>query len=109
MNKKLLSIIICFILLILNLTINTAFSQQIKNINGMINWEGTYTFSEDGGKNAAGDGIFVTHEIRILKKGEQLFADIEASGYQTFIELQCRAKIQGNKINWLGSKIAVWG
>ena len=37
MNKKLLSIIICFILLILNLTINTAFSQQIKNINGMIN------------------------------------------------------------------------
>ncbi|PYS88646.1 MAG: hypothetical protein DMF62_09130 [Acidobacteria bacterium] len=60
-------------------------------------WLGIYEFTENGGKNAGGTAIMVTHHLEILKSDDGLVATLESNGYQTSKDLLCLVKIQGNK------------
>jgi hypothetical protein len=60
-------------------------------------WEGTYKFTENGGR-AGGSSIIVEHKIRIYREGERLLADIDADGYQTAVALTCQTSSSGNRI-----------
>ncbi|HEX6125984.1 MAG TPA: DUF5991 domain-containing protein [Pyrinomonadaceae bacterium] len=61
-------------------------------------WKGSYTFDEDGGKNAGGSAIFISHELTISDGGEGLVATLESNGYQTSSNLICKAKAEGSKL-----------
>lgn len=61
-------------------------------------WVGAYEFDEDGGKNAGGSAIFVTHELEIRQTDDGLMAFIQSNGYQTSKDLICTTKIEGNKL-----------
>lgn len=61
-------------------------------------WVGTYTFDEDGGRNAGGTAIFIAHQLMILESDDGLIAHLESNGYQTSKDLNCRAKVNGNKL-----------
>lgn len=61
-------------------------------------WVGVYDFNEDGGKNAGGTVIFVTHELEIKETGDGLVAFIQSNGYQTSKDLIGTAKVEGNKL-----------
>ena len=61
-------------------------------------WSGRYGFTENGGKNAGGTVIMITHEIDVFEGGDGLAASISSQGYQTSAELNCSAKIVGNKL-----------
>lgn len=68
-------------------------------VNAQSDWEGIYTFDEDGGKNAGGVAILITHELRVFDDGERgLAANINSQGYQTSADLVCTAKIVGTKL-----------
>ena len=60
-------------------------------------WLGKYEFTEDGGKNAGGTRIMVTHHLEILTSDDGLVATLESNGYQTSKDLLCLVKVQGNK------------
>jgi hypothetical protein len=60
-------------------------------------WLGVYEFSEDGGKNAGGSPIFISHRLEIMKSDDGLIATIESNGYQTSRDLLCSVKIKGDK------------
>lgn len=60
-------------------------------------WLGKYEFTEDGGKNAGGTRITVTHHLEILTSDDGLVATLESNGYQTSKDLLCLVKVQGNK------------
>lgn len=62
-------------------------------------WEGTYTFQEGGGRNAGDTGMFVEHTIKVLRRGEELIADVDAAGFQVSISLRCAAKAEGDRLN----------
>ena len=62
-------------------------------------WEGTYTFQEGGGRTAGDTGMFVEHTIKVLRRGEELIADMDAAGFQVSISLRCAAKAEGNRLN----------
>lgn len=69
-----------------------AFSQSVDK------WTGTYTFDEDGGKNVGGTTIFVSHELTVLETDDGLIATVKSNGYQTSIDLNCKAIVQGSKL-----------
>lgn len=61
-------------------------------------WVGTYTFDEDGGKNAGGTVIFIAHQMTVMETDDGLIANVESNGYQTSKDLNCKAKVNGNKL-----------
>ena len=65
---------------------------------GQSDWAGTYTFDEDGGKNAGGTPIFIMHELNVLQTDDGLRATIQSNGYQTSKDLICTAKVKVNKL-----------
>ena len=60
-------------------------------------WPGVYEFNEDGGKNAGGSPIFVTHRLEIMTSDDGLIATLESNGYQTSKDLLCKVKVKGEK------------
>ena len=61
-------------------------------------WTGSYAFTENGGRNAGGAAILVTHQIDVFEGGEGLAVSITSQGYQTSAELNCSAKVVGAKL-----------
>ena len=61
-------------------------------------WAGTYTFDEDGGKNAGGTVIFIAHELVVMETDDGLRATLQSNGYQTSKDLICSANVLGNKL-----------
>ena len=61
-------------------------------------WVGTYTFDEDGGKNAGGTVIFIAHELTVMETDDGLIATLQSNGYQTSKELNCNAKSTDSKL-----------
>lgn len=61
-------------------------------------WVGTYTFDEDGGRNAGGTAIFIAHELVVMETDDGLRASLQSNGYQTSKDLNCTAKLKGNKL-----------
>jgi hypothetical protein len=61
-------------------------------------WVGTYAFDEDGGKNAGGTVIFIAHQLTVMETDDGLIAHLESNGYQTSKDLNCRAKVNGSKL-----------
>lgn len=61
-------------------------------------WAGTYTFEEDGGKNAGGTVIFIGHELVVMETDDGLRATLQSNGYQTSKDLICTAKVKGAKL-----------
>lgn len=61
-------------------------------------WVGTYTFEEDGGKNAGDTVIFIVHELVVMETDDGLRATLQRNGYQTSKDLNCIAKVKGNKL-----------
>lgn len=67
-------------------------------INAQTSWPGKYEFSEDGGRNAGGTKIFVTHELEVRQTDDGLMATLQSNGYQTSKDLICIAKASGDKL-----------
>lgn len=61
-------------------------------------WVGTYSFEEDGGKNAGGTVIYIVHELTIMESDDGLRASLQSNGYQTSKDLNCKARVIGNKL-----------
>src|SRR5829696_6643184 len=61
-------------------------------------WLGSYSFDEDGGKNAGGSAIFIAHRIDVSESDDGLIATIQSNGYQTSKDLICTTKIEGGKL-----------
>ena len=61
-------------------------------------WEGTYTFTESGGRTAGGSGIAVEHTLVIYRRGGELLADLDAAGFQTSVSLRCEARVAGDRL-----------
>jgi hypothetical protein len=61
-------------------------------------WQGSYSYIEDGGRNAGGAAIIVTHEIAIKREGAQYKAEITANGYQTQTHLLALGTVTGSKL-----------
>ncbi|MEP7148316.1 MAG: DUF5991 domain-containing protein [Acidobacteriota bacterium] len=61
-------------------------------------WKGSYRFDEDGGKNAGGAAIVISHELTIFDSGEGLAARFQSNGYQTSTDLVCTVRSEGSKI-----------
>jgi hypothetical protein len=61
-------------------------------------WVGTYTFEEDGGKNAGGTVIFIVHELVVMESDDGPRATLKNNGYQTSRDLICTAKVKGTKL-----------
>jgi hypothetical protein len=66
--------------------------------NAQTDWKGSYSFSENGGKNAGGTTIFISHELEIFDGGEGLVARLQSNGYQTSADLVCSTKVEGSKL-----------
>jgi hypothetical protein len=62
-------------------------------------WVGTYTFDEDGGRNAGGTAIFISHELVVMETDDGLRATLQSNGYQTSKDLICTAKVNGTKLD----------
>jgi hypothetical protein len=60
-------------------------------------WLGVYEFNEDGGRNAGGTAIFVTHRLEIMTSDNGLIATLESNGYQTSRDLLCKVRVKGEK------------
>ena len=67
-------------------------------VDAQTDWKGSYYFGEDGGKNAGGIAVLISHELEILDGADGLAATLESNGYQTSAELVCTAKIEGQKL-----------
>jgi hypothetical protein len=63
-----------------------------------LNWAGTYSYTESGGRTAGGTGIVVTHEISVTREDGAYKAEITASGYQTQVQLFAFGTLAGNKL-----------
>lgn len=61
-------------------------------------WKGSYVFMENGGKNAGGAAILITHQIDVFEGSDGLAASIQSNGYQTSADLVCSAKVEGEKL-----------
>ncbi|MEO8042014.1 MAG: DUF5991 domain-containing protein [Acidobacteriota bacterium] len=66
--------------------------------NAQTDWKGSYGFDENGGKNAGGSVIFISHELRIFDGGDGLAATLQSNGYQTSTDLVCSVKTKGSKL-----------
>ena len=67
-------------------------------VTAQTDWKGSYYFGEDGGKNAGGTAVLISHELEIFDGDEGLAATLESNGYQTSSELICTAKVEGPKL-----------
>jgi hypothetical protein len=67
-------------------------------VGAQTDWKGSYSFHENGGKNAGGIAVLITHELNIIDGADGLAATIESNGYQTSAELVCTAKVVGTKL-----------
>lgn len=68
-------------------------------ISAQSNWNGNYTFDENGGKNASGIAILISHELSVFDDGDgALAARLESNGFQTSEDLVCSAKVVGSKL-----------
>ena len=67
-------------------------------VSAQNSWPGTYTFEEDGGRNAGGTAIFIVHELNVMETDDGLRATLQSNGYQTSKDLVCTAKAAGNKL-----------
>lgn len=65
---------------------------------GQAEWVGTYSFDEDGGRNAGGTAIYITHELFVMETDDGLRATLQSNGYQTSKDLNCTARVKGNKL-----------
>lgn len=65
---------------------------------GQGDWAGTYSFDEDGGRNAGGTAIFIAHELVVMETDDGFRATLQSNGYQTSKDLVCTAKVVGNKL-----------
>lgn len=63
-----------------------------------LDWSGTYTYTESGGRTAGGTGIVVTHEIAVTRAGERWRAEITANGYQTQVQIHATGVVVGNRL-----------
>jgi len=72
-----------------------AFSLQADAQN---DWKGTYSFDENGGKNAGGATIFISHELSVFDDDEGFAARLQSNGYQTSSDLICTTKVEGAKL-----------
>jgi hypothetical protein len=88
MMKKIINILACFLLI----GAMAAFAHAQKE------WLGSYSFDEDGGKNAGGTTIFVAHQLDVSEAEGGLMATISSNGYQTSKDLICTTKISGSKL-----------
>lgn len=61
-------------------------------------WVGMYTAEEDGGKNAGGTAIFISHELNVIDADDGLIATLKSNGYQTSKDIVCKAKVNGKKL-----------
>lgn len=61
-------------------------------------WAGKYDFAEDGGKTAGGTAVYISHQLDVSETDDGLIARLSSAGYQTSIDLNCTAKVQGNKL-----------
>jgi len=61
-------------------------------------WTGSYLFEEDGGKNAGGAAIFISHELNIFEGDDGLVATLQSNGHQTSAELVCSTKVDGSRL-----------
>lgn len=61
-------------------------------------WQGRYSYTEDGGKNAGGAAMIVTHEIAVTRDGMQYKAEITANGYQTQTHMFAQGTASGAKL-----------
>ena len=61
-------------------------------------WIGDYTFDEDGGKNAGGATIFISHELRVFESDGALKAMLQSKGYQTSVDVVGTGKVAGDKL-----------
>lgn len=66
--------------------------------NAQNDWKGLYSFDENGGKNAGGTTIFISHELNIFDGGDGLAATLQSNGYQTSSDLICSVKTAGPKL-----------
>jgi hypothetical protein len=66
--------------------------------NAQKEWLGSYVFDEDGGKNAGGSAIFISHRIDVNESDDGLIAMIQSNGYQTSKDLICTTKTEGGKL-----------
>lgn len=67
-------------------------------LQAQTSWLGKYEFYEDGGRNAGGTKIFVTHELEIRQAENVLLATLRSNGYQTSKDLNCVAKAVGDRL-----------
>jgi hypothetical protein len=65
---------------------------------GQSDWKGSYNFTEQGGKNAAGVAVIISHELEIFEGGDGLAARLDSNGFQSSAELVCTTKIDGAKL-----------
>ncbi len=84
MKRAVLSLLVVFMLA------SVSFAQS--------EWAGTYTFDEDGGKNAGGTVIFIAHELVVMETDDGLRATVQSNGYQTSKDLNCSVKVNGTKL-----------
>lgn len=63
-----------------------------------VDWRGSYYFGEDGGKNAGGIAVMISHELDVFDSEDGLAATLQSNGYQTSADLMCSAKLQGGKL-----------
>ncbi|MDI1242790.1 MAG: DUF5991 domain-containing protein [bacterium] len=61
-------------------------------------WVGTYSFDEDGGRNAGGTAIFIVHELVVMETDDGSRATLKSNGYQTSKDLNCTAQVKGSKL-----------
>ena len=78
---------IAFVLLLLSLV-----------ANAQVDWKGSYSFGEDGGKNAGGTAVMIFHELDVTDGDEGLVASLRSNGYQTSSDLICSARAEGAKL-----------
>lgn len=68
-------------------------------ISAQSDWIGKYAFDENGGKNASGIAVLISHELSIFDDGEGgLAARLESNGFQTSVDLVCTAKVDGTRL-----------
>ena len=68
-------------------------------VSAQSDWIGKYTFDENGGKNAGGTAILISHELSVFDDGEGgLAARLESNGFQTSVDVVCMAKVVGTKL-----------
>ena len=61
-------------------------------------WSGAYAYTENGGRNAGGAAIIVTHGIAVTREGDGYRAEITANGYQTHVQLHAAGAVVGNRL-----------